>query len=280
MPQTWDGEGHVQEQALGACGTRIESENHINYLELLAAWLTLQCFCKDVSGKTIRFKIDNVAAVACINKKGSKKPHLNNLTRSIWLWCKDRNLYLSAVHLPGALNFEADHESRNINIDLEWMLKPGVFQKLSTQFGHVDIDLFACRINHQVDRYVSWKPDPSAFAIDAFFLDWSVFKAYAFPPFSLIGAVLKKVEEDQATLLLVAPMWLIQPWFTKLLRLLIVDPVILPKQCLSLPQDHLKVHLIKNLRMIGFLLSGRRSKQEEYHKRLKTLYCNHGENQQ
>ena len=36
-----------------------------------------------------------------------------------------------------------------------------------------DIDLFASHINHQFPKYVSLRPDPEAFAIDAFSLDWS-----------------------------------------------------------------------------------------------------------
>ena len=55
-------------------------------------------------------------------------------------------------------------------------------------------------------------------------------QAYAFPPFSLIGRVLRKVEVDQATLLVVAPVWQGQPWFPKLLQLSIRNPILLPFQ--------------------------------------------------
>ena len=42
-----------------------------------------------------------------------------------------------------------------------------------------EIDLFASRINTQFPKCVSFKPDPTAFAIDAFTLDWSRLMFYA-----------------------------------------------------------------------------------------------------
>ena len=70
-------------------------------------------------------------------------------------------------------------------------------EKLSLNFNALerldskpDIDLFASRINHQFPKYVSYRPDQEAFAIDAFSLDWSNFNFYAFPPFSVIPIVL------------------------------------------------------------------------------------------
>ena len=53
-----------------------------------------------------------------------------------------------------------------------------------------EIDLFASRINNLFTKYVSYKTGPSALAIDAFTLDWSKLMFYAFPPFSVIPAVL------------------------------------------------------------------------------------------
>ena len=52
--------------------------------------------------------------------------------------------------------------------------------------------------NCQLDEFMSWKPDPSAKAIDAFVHDWSNIKCYAFPPFNVIGKVLRKVENDKS----------------------------------------------------------------------------------
>ena len=46
-----------------------------------------------------------------------------------------------------------------------------------------DIDLLASRIDKQYKKYVSYRPDPDAIAINAFSLDWANFKILCFPPF-------------------------------------------------------------------------------------------------
>ena len=78
-----------------------------------------------------------------------------------------------------------------------------------------DIDLFASRINKQFQNYAAYRPDPDAFAIDAFSLNCSFLKFYAFPPFSVISAVLSKIQDDQAEGICVIPNWLTQPWYPK-----------------------------------------------------------------
>ena len=47
-----------------------ESLNHINYLELLAAFLALQCFTKQKHNITIWLRMDNLTAVTYINRVG------------------------------------------------------------------------------------------------------------------------------------------------------------------------------------------------------------------
>ena len=53
-----------------------ETSHHINYLELLAAFLALQCFVKHSRGITVQMKLDNVTAVTYINKLGGTHLYL------------------------------------------------------------------------------------------------------------------------------------------------------------------------------------------------------------
>ena len=94
----------------------------------------------------------------------------NDITRLIWLWCLEANIHLTVAHLPGSENQEADYQSRQINENTEWKLAENLFSLVTSKLGLSIIDL---RLNHQLDRYVSWRPDPFAFAIDAFTLDWN-----------------------------------------------------------------------------------------------------------
>ena len=42
-------------------------------------------------------------------------------------------------------------------------LDPVVFKAVQGKFGVCDnVDLFASRVNNQLDRYVAWQPDPGA----------------------------------------------------------------------------------------------------------------------
>ena len=73
-------------------------------------------------------RIDNTTAVWYINDMGGRKASCNKITRDIWLWCKARGLWLTAAYLLGALNVEADAQSRLFHENTEWFLDQVVFE--------------------------------------------------------------------------------------------------------------------------------------------------------
>ena len=97
------------------------------------------------------------------------------------MWCKERNNWLSAAHLPGSMNVDADTQSRVHHDNMEWRLDKHVFADIARLFRMPSVNLFASRLNNQVDNYISWKPDPAAMAVDAFTTSWSEDWFYAFP---------------------------------------------------------------------------------------------------
>ena len=118
-------------------------------------------------------------------------------SKSIWVCCMENNFCLSACHLSGALKFEADKSSRQFNERTEWQLHSAMFRKITDILGTPEIDLFASRLNHQLPKYVSWKPDHGACHIDAFCFSWSGKFVYIFPLFSLLNTrCLQKLEND------------------------------------------------------------------------------------
>ena len=138
-----------------------------------------------------------------------------------------RNIWLSAAHIPGSSNVDADQLSRDLKLDLEWMLSAHVFKRTIALFGQPDIDLFASRLNVQVETYVSWKPHPKAKSVDAFTVDWSQFFFSAFPPFCFISRCVQEIIQDRATGILIIPKWTTQPYFTVVLGLLTDTPRVL-----------------------------------------------------
>ena len=64
---------------------------------------------------------------------------------------------------------EANSQSRqSYRWESEWQLDTKVFRLIDHTVGSLEIDLFASRLNHQCDKYISWHPDPWAIAIDFF----------------------------------------------------------------------------------------------------------------
>ena len=90
------------------------------------------------------------------------------------------------------------------------------------------VDLFASHLSYQLPCFFRWKPDPLAEATDAFWQDWSKWKAYANISWCLTGKVLAQVSKQQAQVILIASGWEAQPWYLILLRILVEIPALLP----------------------------------------------------
>lgn len=46
-----------------------------------------------------------------------------------------------------------------MNDSSDWALDRDIFLQIQKLVGNLEVDLFASRLNHQLDKYVSWKPD-------------------------------------------------------------------------------------------------------------------------
>ena len=241
-----------------------QANQHINWKELKAAHLTLQSLCLGVTNKHVHLKLDNTTAVACIQRQGSTKEKLMTLTQSIFAWALEREIHLSALHVPGVINESADWESRKKNKDCEWMLNGGVFSSLCKTFGKPSMDMFASRLNNQFPKYVAWRPDPTACHVDAFTMSWCDTYAYAFPPFSVMGQVLKvgaRKRKDARGGATVDHTSLVVQGAHDASR----QPVILPKDCLQMPQEPSLRHPLRDkLRLVAIKLSGNPSETKAF----------------
>lgn len=247
---------------------RQQQESHINYLELLAAFYGLKCFAKDLQSCQILLRIDNTTAIAYINRMGSIQfPKLSSLCREIWQWCERRNLWIFASYIPSRENTIADKESRQLPFETEWELAPWAFNKIISTFDYFEIDLFASNINKKCNRFVSWKKDPDAWAIDAFTINWVNKRFYAFPPFSLVLRTLQKIANDEADGVVVVPFWPTQPWFPLFKKMLVCKPIYLGPHTNLLMCPFREIHpLAQKLTLVVGKVSGRLSQDEECQK--------------
>ena len=187
---------------------------------------------------------DNITSVSYINNKGRiKSKFCNEIAIGQWVWCTSQNMWISAAHTPGTQNTETSSFSRNFNEAIEWKLSSHLFQKIPSMSGNPTLDLVVSRINHQIDRYISWIPDPKALAIDAFSIKWNTEFYYIFPPFSLLGKVTEKVYRDKTKVIVVIPKWPTQHWYSSLWRKATRSMIITPSaKNLLQSQDPQKVH--------------------------------------
>ena len=257
-----------------------ETGMSINALELKAGLFGLQSLLPSTC-RHVRMMMDNTTAVACVNKMGtSHSKHCNMITKQIWDFCIEKGVWLSAAHVPGRENVDADLESRKINYDTEWKLNTELLQQAFHILGvNPDLDLFASRINTQLSSYVSFKPDPGAKAVDAFTLNWHDTRFYAFPPFCVIPKVLQNSCRDRTKGVVVVPDWPNQPWFPLIAKMLINYPVLVSarKNLLSLPQSPAEEHRLQKLRLIICELSGVASDAQGFRNKLQTSCVHPGE---
>ena len=264
-----------------ASGRWSESEClfHINYLELLASFYGIQSFYNEKNNVHIFIQSDNVSAVSYINNMGGMTSvEMNNLAYDIWSWCLDRNIYISAGYLPGIENVEADFNSRHFSDSTEWMLKKDIFDRLCKHLVKPNIDLFASRLNKQLDTFVSWFAEPGAFKIDAFNMSWNEWIPYIFPPFHLLGKVMNKIVSDEVDMaLLVFPFWQTQSWFPLILNNIASFPVRLPRHKDLLMLAHNKErHPFQKLKMCAVIVSGKPCRNRDLLKQAVTSFSTHG----
>ena len=128
---------------------------HINVKEMLAVLFGLKSLLKDIHQVNVKLNIDNTTAVGVIKHMGtSHSDDLNRVAKDIWLWAMHREVWLFPVYISSTDN-PADEPSRNIYMDAEWQLNPDVFTYVLSVLNFVpDIDLFASRLNTQLEKYV------------------------------------------------------------------------------------------------------------------------------
>ena len=115
--------------------TKQEQALHISALELLGAKLGLFSFFKDKKD-IIRVIMDNNTVVSYINNMGAIRSDLcDDIAFNIWQWAAERQIWVSAAHIPGSKNVVADKNSRIFEWSSEWKLRESVFKHIVSIFG-------------------------------------------------------------------------------------------------------------------------------------------------
>ena len=98
-----------EDKSTGGNWAKNEAKEHINYLELLATWLGIQCFASKLRNTHIKILSDNTTVVAYINNQGGTKSKCNSVARSLWKWCENTRsglIYLILYYIITSLGRE------------------------------------------------------------------------------------------------------------------------------------------------------------------------------
>lgn len=166
----------------------------------------------------VRIQTDSTSALFYVNKGAGRSVALSDLVAPLWRLALRSGMLLSAEHLPGELNVEADALSRQAPSADDWTLRPRVFSALVRRFGLPSVDAFAEPANARLPRFCSRFPLPGALPLHGLLLDYSREFAYAFPPPRLVPLLLSRLLDQRATALLVLPARPQAPWWPLVLR--------------------------------------------------------------
>ncbi len=168
------------------------------------------------TGCHVLVRTDNSTVVSYMNRQGRlhSRP-LCRLARRVLLWAQTKFPSIRAVHVPGRLNSGADLLSRQSQEDGWVEIAPQVVSLIWQRFG-----LFASSMTTHCPLWFSLSP-PLPLGLDALAHEWPKTNLYAFPPIRLLPVVLFRVRSDKVEhLLLVAPWWPTQSWFSDLVSVL------------------------------------------------------------
>lgn len=229
---------------------------HINIRELTAVLLGLRSLLSEVKGKSVIVYSDNVTVVASINRLRGKSFFLNEIVRSLFLFCRQHDITLRAQWLPGSSNTRADRLSRMPD-PTDWTLADDAWSMIDIVFGPHSMDRMASLNNAKTRRYNSRFRDPAAEAVDCFTQDWTNDNNYVCPPFALIPRILRLIEEQHATATIIVPVWPSAWWWGRLCSLSVAAPLPLPASAfLPGPSTSVEPHRNPRWRFAAFRIAG------------------------
>ncbi|CAJ0917855.1 unnamed protein product [Ranitomeya imitator] len=163
----------------------------INSLKIRAILLALRAFHHLLAASHIRIQSDNAMAVAYVNHQGgTRSTQAMREVSHILHWVEDTGSVLSAVHILGVDNWEADFPRRQ-GIDLgEWSLHAEIFCQICHRWGTPDVDLMASHFNAKVSNVMARTHNPRSLGADVLVQERIQFQLlYIFPPLPLISRV-------------------------------------------------------------------------------------------
>ncbi|XP_069588445.1 uncharacterized protein [Ranitomeya imitator] len=220
--------------------------------------ISQKCLLPQLRGKDVRILSDNTTTVAYLNRQGGTRSEtLMSSATEILNLAESHLTSLTALHIRGENNQQADFLSRHTLKQGEWCLNQQIFRDIVSLWGQPQIDLFATRRNKKVRKFASLSLADHPDILDALQAPWQFSLAYAFPPIILLPQVIRKIRTEGARVILIAPFWPKRPWFSWLQTMSISDPWVLPSTPSLLFQGPFFHPQVDSLHLTAWNLRGR-----------------------
>lgn len=181
--------------------------------------------------------IDNRVLKSALDGDGCKNSAINEVVKEIFLCSRDRNFSIQTFYVPSAQN-PADEPSRKYS-DLDCTLTHEVWLYLERFFGPHTFDLMSLDSNCQrnttgnpLPHYTPW-PTPDSEGVNVFANPLPAgHNIYAFPPFVLLGPLLRYIFDQgfHGAFTLVVPEIRPRPFWWATLQALAVDQLLLGRK--------------------------------------------------
>ena len=158
----------------------------------------------------------------------------------------------------------ADFESRKRRKNLEWSIQDHIFCHIANHILIAHLPLIYLHQEQIKKLDYAFYVEPDSVGTDAFSFSWQCEFLYAFPPFSIIHTVLRKIENEQGERIKILPLFTTQLWFIRLLRILVSGPLTLPtsKKALYFPYRRKIIPKIPDIKLLAYHVSGNHSKKK------------------
>ena len=178
--------------------------------EALAFVYTLQAGKTFVSNARVDAYTDNMAFLQSWEKQGSKNVQLNEALKKLHKTAFTLNAVISLKYVPSSAN-PADPPFR-VLLDLDCMLSRKAWRELEHKFGPHTIDLMSLDSNAQIDsegkalRHFTPFFTPHSSGVNVFAQTISPAEnAYVFPPFVLVGPLLRFLLKSELCFSIIVP---------------------------------------------------------------------------
>ena len=196
--------------------------------ELVGAILAMLRVRSVVAGRTVVLQVDSKSSQKYVRDGGGRSRFMTRLARILWGLCLRARITLRVEWIPGTRMIELGTDGRSrpkVPKPLstrdynQWRMHPSWFVRIvewsmrEAQGGYPTIDLFARRVDRQVERFCSEVVGElgALRPANAFAHDWSGERCWAFPPPKLVATVAAHARKSKAQVLLVCPVW-VRDW--------------------------------------------------------------------